>query len=351
MTATVSPRHLKPRPGMSAKIGPGLVSRGSLVVTGVAVGGAVVTGGVALSAPAMAAPGTSNVVVLKYGSQGALVKVAQQRLRISVDGSFGPDTRRAVTTFQGRQGLARDGFVGPRTWAKLGGFPGGVSGGGTTSAPAPVRTPTCSVKVVRYGASGSLVVALQQNLRVTADGNFGPQTPAAVKKFQVRKGITADGRGVAGPATWRALGGMPCGPGSAAAPSGTSSGSGSSSGTPVSVSGSTTGKLSRVIGVAKQHLGVPYVYGGSTPRGFDCSGLTQYSYSHAGLRLPRTARAQQAYMNRTSSPVPGDLVFFGYPAHHVGIYLGNGQMLAAPYPGQRVRIQNYVNPTGFGTLR
>ncbi|WP_304504474.1 C40 family peptidase [Allobranchiibius sp. GilTou73] len=113
----------------------------------------------------------------------------------------------------------------------------------------------------------------------------------------------------------------------------------------------TTAKLSQVISIAKQYLGVPYVYGGSTPAGFDCSGLTQYAYSHAGLTLPRTAAAQQAYMRSTSSPLPGDLVFFGSPAYHVGIYLGNGQMIAAPYPGAVVRIQTYINVSNFGTLR
>lgn len=334
---TTTPRHMKYRPGMAVKVGPALTSRNTLVVGGVALTATAVVGGVAVSAPAMAATAHTNVVVLRYGATGSLVKTAQQRLGVSGDGHFGPLTQRAVLSFQGRHGLARDGLVGPLTWAKLGGFP---SGGGA-AAPAP----TCSVKVVRYGASGSLVAALQKKLGAAADGEFGPRTLAAVQALQMRQGITADGRGVVGRATWGALGGMPCGLG--LTPPGSTSPGGSGGGAPTT----TTAKLSQVIGIAKQYLGVPYVYGGSTPRGFDCSGLTQYAYSHAGLTIPRTAAAQQSYMHRTSNPLPGDLIFFGAPAHHVGIYLGGGQMIAAPYPGQVVRVQSYLTPSGFGTLR
>ena len=104
-----------------------------------------------------------------------------------------------------------------------------------------------------------------------------------------------------------------------------------------------------VIGIAKQYIGVPYVYGGSTPSGFDCSGFTGYVFAKMGVKLPRTARAQQAAVAKVSNPQPGDLVFFGSPAHHIGIYLGNGMMIAAPKPGDRVKIQPvYGSPSGYG---
>ena len=323
---------------MTAKVGPVLTSRNAVVVGGVALGTAAVVGGVALSAPAMAATAGTRVVVLRVGSSGSLVKVAQQRLGVSADGDFGPRTLLAVKSFQGRHGLVQDGIIGPLTWAKLGGYPSG------TTAPAP----TCTVQVVRYGASGSLVAALQNKLGITADGDFGPHTLASVQNFQSSHGITADGRGVVGSATWSALGGMPCGlsltpPGTTAPVGGGGSGTGTST--------TTAAKLTQVVSIAKQYLGVPYVYGGSTPAGFDCSGLTQYAYSHAGLTLPRTAAAQQSYMRSTTAPLPGDLVFFGTPAYHVGIYIGNGQMIAAPYPGAVVRIQTYINVANYGTLR
>lgn len=335
MTTTISPRHMKRRPGMAATLRPVLTSRST-----VALGGAVITaasvGGVALAGPAMAAPASTNVVYLKAGSTGSLVKVVQQRLGgLAVDGVFGARTTTAVKALQGRKGLVKDGIVGPVTWAALGGFPGGTAG------PTPAPPPTCSVKVLRYGSSGSLVTALQKRVGVSADGQFGPITLGAVKSFQTRKGVTADGRGIVGAATWRALGGMPCGV-NPTPPAG--GGGGSSS--------STAAKVAQVPGIAKQFLGVPYLYGGSSPRGFDCSGLTQYSYSHAGLNIPRTAAQQQAYMKKTTAPVAGDLVFFGAPAYHVGIYLSPGMMLASPVPGQFVRIESiWTTPTNYGTLR
>ncbi|HET7476331.1 MAG TPA: C40 family peptidase [Dermatophilaceae bacterium] len=90
---------------------------------------------------------------------------------------------------------------------------------------------------------------------------------------------------------------------------------------------------SGVLGIAASLLGIPYVYGGSTPAGFDCSGFTSYVFRQVGISLPRTAAAQQAAATRVSSPQPGDLVFYGYPAYHVGIYAGNGMMYDSPRTG------------------
>lgn len=338
MTTTSHPRHLRQRPASSARINLVLNSRAPVAVAGVAVGAAVVIGGIAMPAAAMAAPAGSQVIELQYGSRGPLVTVAQQRLGVAADGIFGARTQYAVMAFQGRQGLVKDGIIGPLTWARLGGFPG--NGG----QPQP---PTCNIKVVRYGMSGALVASLQKKLGASADGQFGPLTLGAVKSFQARNAISSDGSGVVGPATWRALGGMPCGlsvdpPAASPAPGG--GGGGGSTTT-------TAAKVNQVVGIARQYLGVPYVWGGSTPRGFDCSGLTSYAYAKAGLTLPRTAAAQQKYFKSTTTPVPGDLVFFGSPAYHVGIYIGNGQMIASPVPGQFVRIENIWPPTNYGTLR
>lgn len=91
-------------------------------------------------------------------------------------------------------------------------------------------------------------------------------------------------------------------------------------------------------------MGTPYVYGGTTPRGFDCSGLVQYSYDKAGVNVPRTTREQY----RRASPVPvaaaqpGDLVFFakGQKISHVGIYLGDDEFIHAPETGQNVKISS-----------
>ncbi|WP_066393757.1 NlpC/P60 family protein [Neobacillus mesonae] len=107
---------------------------------------------------------------------------------------------------------------------------------------------------------------------------------------------------------------------------------------------------SQVIANAKKYLGVPYVWGGTTPSGFDCSGFTSYVFRSVGISLPRVSRDQQRVGTRisTSQVRPGDLVFRGNPAHHVGIYIGNGQYIHAPQTGDVVKISPY-NPSKFTT--
>ena len=114
---------------------------------------------------------------------------------------------------------------------------------------------------------------------------------------------------------------------------GTSSGGGGG-GTVVDPGGS---GHSSVVGIAQRYLNVPYVYGGASPSGFDCSGLTMYCYAQIGIGLSHGATDQQ----HASTPVPlnalqpGDLVFFGNASYsyHVGIYVGGGSMIHAPHTG------------------
>lgn len=106
---------------------------------------------------------------------------------------------------------------------------------------------------------------------------------------------------------------------------------------------------SGIVGIAQSLFGVPYVYGGTTPSGFDCSGFTSYVYRQAGISIPRTASAQQAAATPVSSPSPGDLVFFGSPAYHVGIYVGPGRMIDAQRPGTTVGNHSiWTTPSGYG---
>jgi cell wall-associated NlpC family hydrolase len=101
----------------------------------------------------------------------------------------------------------------------------------------------------------------------------------------------------------------------------------------------------RAVRFALGQLGDPYQWGAAGPDRWDCSGLTQAAYAHAGVRLPRTAAAQWRAGPRVPGPLArGDLVFFhtrrmpaGH-AGHAGIYLGGGRMIEAPEPGQRVRV-------------
>ncbi len=91
---------------------------------------------------------------------------------------------------------------------------------------------------------------------------------------------------------------------------------------------------SGVVNIARGLLGIPYVYGGTTTAGFDCSGFTQYVFRKAGISIPRTASAQKRAATPVSNPKPGDLVFFGSPVYHVGIYTGPGMMIDSPRKGK-----------------
>lgn len=103
------------------------------------------------------------------------------------------------------------------------------------------------------------------------------------------------------------------------------------------------GKIDRAISVASQQIGDPYVWGATGPSSFDCSGLTQYAFGAAGIELPRVSRDQAASLPSVPNDQiqRGDLMFWGSPVYHVGIFLRweNGQaiMLHAPKPGAAVR--------------
>jgi len=96
-----------------------------------------------------------------------------------------------------------------------------------------------------------------------------------------------------------------------------------------------------VVGIAMRYLGVPYVWGGASPAGFDCSGLVMYVFSQVGVSLPHNAAAQYGYGSPVSSGdlQPGDLVFFD-GLGHVGIYIGGGQFIHAPHTGDVVKISS-----------
>ena len=171
-----------------------------------------------------------------------------------------------------------------------------------------------STTLLRSGSRGSAVKQLQEQLILLgylddrADGIFGRLTNAAVRQYQRRNGLTVDG--IAGKIT---LGQV-----SAEAQ-----------------------RVQTVVNAAKAHLGLPYLYGGTSPStGFDCSGLTQYAFRQAGITIPRVSYEQAA----AGRAVPysqlrvGDLVAFNSPVSHVGIYVGNGQFIHSPRTGDVVKI-------------
>jgi cell wall-associated NlpC family hydrolase len=115
------------------------------------------------------------------------------------------------------------------------------------------------------------------------------------------------------------------------------------------------GRYGGVVGIAMRYLGIPYVYGGSSPSGFDCSGFVMYVYAQVGVSLPHNAAMQYGY----GSPVdrsqlqPGDLVFFNGLGHN-GIYIGGGQFVHSPHTGDVVKISSlsgWYDSTWVGAKR
>lgn len=114
-------------------------------------------------------------------------------------------------------------------------------------------------------------------------------------------------------------------------------------------------KYGGVVGIAMGYLGIPYVYGGSSPSGFDCSGFVMYVYAQVGVSLPHNAAAQYGYGTPVdrSQLQPGDLVFFNGLGHN-GIYIGGGQFIHSPHTGDVVKISSlsgWYSSTWVGARR
>lgn len=167
-----------------------------------------------------------------------------------------------------------------------------------------------------FGDQGQDVIDIQKRLVELhydvggVDGVFGHGTESAVKSYQQANHLDVDG--VVGAQTYRTLMNREI---------------------PVNRSGNSAA-IRTVLRTAYNMRGVPYVFGGTSPYGFDCSGFTQYAFAAAGFNLPRMADAQYYAFRKVSAGnlQPGDLVFFSTYAEgasHVGIYAGNGQFIHA----------------------
>ncbi len=113
------------------------------------------------------------------------------------------------------------------------------------------------------------------------------------------------------------------------------------------------GAAQKAVDTALAQVGDPYSWGATGPNSFDCSGLTSFSYKAAGISIPRTSKAQSTFGAPVSKANlrPGDLVFFYSPVSHVGMYIGNGQMVHASRAGKPVAVVNVDSMPSFSGAR
>ncbi|WP_051585855.1 C40 family peptidase [Caldanaerobius polysaccharolyticus] len=288
----------------------------------------------------MQTPSAFAASLLRYGSSGQAVVTLQKELKSlgyfnsSIDGIFGPLTLNAVKRFQSSNGLTADGIVGPATYQRIQLLLNGrnaLASRGSINRTSPGVT--LSTTTLKIGSRGDAVKNLQQSLSRLGystggiDGIFGPATEKAVRAFQARHNLTVDG--IAGPQTISAI-------------------NKALSNSALSSRGSYERPTSNtsVVDIAKQYLGTPYVYGGTSPAGFDCSGFVQYVFKQAGISIERTASAQYSGGTYVSSNdlMPGDIVFFstsgGNPTHE-GIYIGNNQLIHMSSSKQKAVISDF----------
>lgn len=287
---------------------------------------------------------------------------------VGVDGDFGPGTLAAVEAFQSGYGLAADGIVGPETKAALG------SVSSTVPAAVPITSSSCPADIEQGQISGcvtDLEELLNQNgAHLSVDGNFGPLTFAAVETYQGSHGLSVDG--IVGPDTKAALTGSaapsnPPPPSTATlqavvsyataiqngqaengwsggkVPYGWDGGHGAAPGPSPADCASSGGDKDCWVATQNHTPG----YNGEIS--VDCSGFVRWVYSLAygsDVLGPNGTGTQINEMTRVSNPVPGDLVFFGADAghsEHVGIYIGNGQMINAYETGTYIQTNNVTD--------
>ena len=256
------------------------------------------------------ASSASAMTILHLGVKGPRVSEVQRLLHIRANRLYDHRTYLAVRRFQAHHHLLVDGQVGPHTWSAL------------------HRSPAHHKKkrhhrhhrrhsngILHLGVRGPRVSQVQRLLHIRTNRLYDRRTYLAVRRFQARRGLLVDGQ--VGPQTWGAL--------HRPAPR---------------ITGSSLAV--RALHMAMRYRGVKYVWGGSTPRGFDCSGLIWYAYLRLGVSIPRVTYGQWEIGRHVprSQLRPGDLLFF-HKRGHVGIFMGHGWFLHAPMTGQVVHASRF----------
>lgn len=324
------------------------------------------------------------------GQSGPQVSQLQRRLdragsQLPITGYFGSQTEAAVRTFQAAHRLAVDGMVGPQTEGALNVFQIGSRSASPSFGAAPRSSSTYTVRpgdtlsaiASRFHTSWTALASLNhlanpnwlvvgQVLQVPGGPSSTPVVNAAPQisttTYRVQSGDTLSAIASRFSTTWQALAQLnhlsnpnllTVGQVLHIAGQAPSSNTGGSSSVSLPVQSSAESFDQAIVNTAKAYLGAPYLWGGTTPQGFDCSGFTQFVFAKNGVNIPRTSWAQ--YTDAKSIPrsalVPGDLVFFNTyasGASHVGIYVGHlggyqQAFIDAPAPGQTVMIQNLNN--------
>jgi len=204
--------------------------------------------------------------------------------------------------------------------------------GAVVAADAAARAFARTHPTLRYGSKGSAVRKLQGYVGVRVDGRFGAATRAKVRKVQKWGHVQVNG--VVDVGTWHVAYRFSVARAKARA---------------------TRLSPANIIRTARKYIGGPYRFGGTTPRGFDCSGYTRYVFAKLGVGLPHSAARQYSLVRHISRSQarPGDLIFFHSGSHvfHVGIWAGHDGLYHASHPGRRTGYERlWTSAVWFGRV-
>lgn len=281
---------------------------------------------------------------LQFGDHGELVRHVQLKLKKlgyyneDVDGIYGLYTEHAIRSLQSSSSISIDGIVDEETFEKL----------LHREKKSAFKEIESHMMEIKPGDKNEIVVKVQEVLyfygyyRGQIDGIYGPLTGEAIKKVKAA-GFFDEFDERSNEAQRKKPKETKAKKDSSDANQKTSLTEAEKENTPLSITQEGSIDEQKIIAEAKEHIGTPYVWGGSSPNGFDCSGFIQFVYDSNNITIPRTVNEIWNFSESVSSPSVGDLVFFEtyQPGpSHMGIYLGDGNFIHAG-SSNGVEISNY----------